>query len=335
MRYKSITNGINYFLIGTLVYFISLHIFSYYVLGDQLHYIRLYNSISAVEYNEVGMIAYKTIGAKEPLSLILLWLGSNFFSIDKEIWVSLLNSLFIVLFYRFLVKNNTPFIIIILLMISFYILVLLFSAERLKFAFLAIFFALNTTGKTRNIFFLISPLFHYQVLAFFPIIFLYKYGDQLKNIFFKLKISKYLFIELIVIIISMILIVTLNYDSFMHKFDAYFFREKSINAQLNTFFKIAIFTSVAMIELKDRFKVGLCFIPFFIFGFMFGGQRIVIMAFALFVYLLVIEGKLKRPLPVIILIYFSVKAYPFIQNIYNCGSGFLVNSCSYKPIFLF
>jgi hypothetical protein len=324
MKYKSAINGINYCLFGALTYFISLHIFSYYTAGDQLYYIDFYNSISAVEFNEVGMIAYKTIGAKEPLSLLVLWLGSNVFSIDKVIWISLLNSVFIVLFYRILIKNNTPIIILFLLMTCFYTSVMLFSAERLKLAFIFIFLALNTTGISRNIFFLLSPLFHFQVLAFFPVVYLYQFSNQFKNIFVKLTISKSMLVKLFLVIFAMFLIVLLNYDGFMHKFDSYFYREKSANAQLITFLKILLLTLVAMKESKSKFPVGASFLPMFIFGFMFGGQRIIIMVFAWFVYLLVIEQKLQRPLPMIILIYFSFKSFSFFDNIYTYGSGFFV-----------
>jgi hypothetical protein len=324
MKYKLNINSINYCIFATLTFFISLHIFSYYTAGDQEYYIEFYNSISGVEFNEVKNIAYKIISATEPLSLLVLWLGSSIFSLDKAIWISLLNSVFIVLFYRFLNKNNTPMIVVVLLMTCFYTLVMLYSAERLKLAFMVIFLALNTSGMSKNILFLLSPLFHFQVLAFFPIIFIYQFRDKFKNIFVKLTKSKSMLIKLSLVIFSMIFIVLLNYDGFMHKFDSYFYREKTTNAQLMTFLKISLFTLIAMKESKDKLKVGVSFLPWFVFGFMFGGQRIIIMVFAWFVYLLVIEQKLQRPLPMIILIYFSVKSFSFIDNIYNFGSGFFV-----------
>lgn len=324
IKIRSIINGISYSLIGIIVYFFSIYIFGFYTAGDQAYYIEFYKAISDVKFDDISLIAYRTIGSQEPLSLSVLWLGSNVLNIDKTVWVSILNSAFMVLFYRFLIKNNTSLIVVILLFTCFYTSVMLFSAERLKLAFICIFLAFNTAGLTRSILFLISPLFHFQVLAFFPVVLIYQLSGQLKNIFFKFKISVSMVTKLLFVIIVIVFIITLNYDGFMHKFDSYFYREKTNNAQFMTFLKILLFAAIAVKETKNKLCVGASFLPMFLFGFMFGGQRIVIMAFAMFVYFLAVEGKLFRPLPFIILLYFSIKVVPFYTNIFNFGSGFLV-----------
>lgn len=323
MKSRLINSGINYCLIGLIVYFFSIYIFGFYTAGDQAYYIEFYKAISDAKFNDVSLIAYRTIGAKEPLSLFVLWIGSNVLNIDKVIWVSILNSAFMVLFYRFLIKNNTSFIVVILLFTCFYTSVMLFSAERLKLAFICIFLAFNSAGLTRSILFLISPLFHFQVLAFFPVVLIYQLSGQLKNILFEFKISKSMVIKLFFVIAASVFIIIINYDGFMHKFDSYFYREKTNNAQLMTFLKISLFTTIAMIETK-KISVAASFLPMFLFGFVFGGQRIVIMAFAMFVYFLAVEGKLFRPLPILILVYFSIKVVPFYSNIFHFGSGFLI-----------
>jgi hypothetical protein len=321
LKKQIILNNISFWVFGILAFFFSLHIFSYYTGGDQKYYIDFYNAISGVEFNEVKKLAYQNIGAYEKLSLFVLWFGSSVLNLDKVIWVSLLNGIFIALYYRFLNKNYTSTFVIVLLMTNFYILVMLFSAERLKLAFLVIFLALNTSGIRKNILFFLSPLFHFQAFLFFPVVFIYKFSDQIKNFFIHLKISKSMLIYFLLLLAILFLFIT-NIAGFMHKFDSYFYREKNYIPLLITFLKISLLAFIAMKESKYKFQAGVSFVPWFVFGFMFGGQRIVIMTFAWFVYLLVIEQKLQRPLPMIILIYFSIKSISFILNIYKFGTGF-------------
>ena len=56
----------------------------------------------------------------------------------------------------------------------------------------------------------------------------------------------------------------------------------------------------------------------------FGASRINVMAVTFLLYLAVTERRASHPLMLALLVYFSLKTIPFVENIYAWGDGYYI-----------
>ena len=146
----------------------------FYYDGDQVNYINAYNNMHGSSLFEGFLIYQSSITTLEPIHFFLTWIFTNL-NIDKILIMSIINSLLSLLLARILQKLNTNSIIIyFILFTNFYLLVLYFSAERLKFSFIFLSLALlNFENKKKLILFLLLSIFtHLQnIIIIFAILF--------------------------------------------------------------------------------------------------------------------------------------------------------------------
>ena len=111
----------------------------------------------------------------------------------------------------------------------------------------------------------------------------------------------------------------------------YFFREilfKKAMIYMNNQMHITEITNisllliVSLIVLKDKFKTILSFFPLIVAVVILGGQRVNMIAVTLLFILCISEKRLKHPLIILLLTFFSLKSIPFVYNIYHNGDGF-------------
>jgi hypothetical protein len=93
-------------LISLFGYAISLDLLQNYTLGDQIYYHSFYKQIAGLSLGELGTVAGRELGSSEPLTWLVLWMGSNL-GIDKDVWISLLNVLLMTSLY-FLLMVTSP-----------------------------------------------------------------------------------------------------------------------------------------------------------------------------------------------------------------------------------
>lgn len=165
-------------ILGPLLYFLQ----SKYIGGDQSAYWKFYEAVSDEPLNKVSYFGYYWLGAIEPIHLYIMWIGSRL-NIDKNLYVTIYNLLFVFGLFLFMQKNKVKILPQILIFGNFYVSVLLFAAERLKFAYILIFYSQLVPISLSNFFLLISPLAHLQSTLILVLAYVGTLTEDLKNLF--------------------------------------------------------------------------------------------------------------------------------------------------------
>lgn len=120
-----------------------------YTGGDQVHYTQVYNLISERALIESYLIYRNNLNSSELGHFFLSWWASGL--ISKELFGTILNVLLLIYGVLSLTKltNRSAFLVLSLLLINYYIWVLMFSAERLKVAFIFLFASLYYYDRMR------------------------------------------------------------------------------------------------------------------------------------------------------------------------------------------
>jgi hypothetical protein len=123
-----------------IVFLMTLLLSSYYVNGDQFHYRSVYDAVSSLSFVE-GYLHYNvSLSSYEYVHYSLIWVFSRF--LEKDVFIALSNSILAYLLLINLAKLRVFYLISVILVLSnFYLFVLYFAAERLKYGM--IFFLLS------------------------------------------------------------------------------------------------------------------------------------------------------------------------------------------------
>jgi len=308
-----------------LTIFIFLFAYSYilisnYIYGDQEHYRKLYELFSDTNFTSIFLIAPNVIGASEPVSLSILWIGSVL-SIEKDIYISLWNAVLLFGFLKLSQKNRLGIFFCILLLTNFYIVVLLTGAERLKFAFIFIIYS-NLFFEKR---FLSVSLLGLAVFAHFQtLLFILGLGvnaslNTLKSVFLQGKIKIYTLVLLGFILVFSAYIFYLFGDALLGKLQAYI-REGSLISLIN----LVLLLVVALLSTRNRASMAVMIIAFVPAVYVLGGERVNMIVFMLVLLKLMAEGRASQPVFMVLMTYFTIKSIGFIYNIFVYGNGFYV-----------
>ena len=305
----------------TFFFFFSLILLKYYILGDQQHYISLYETFNVTSLDRLMIVFYENVRGTEPISGILLWIGSNL-GIDKNIYISFWNAILIFIFYLILKKYNAPWYIIFLLSFNFYLIVLFTGAERLKFCYILIMLGLFSGGKTGIFLILLSPLAHLQGLLFLPSLFLIKYHNNIRNFIHNLKIKKKDIKFIFLLIFIFYIFFYFFYESSIYD-KLMFYIKYTEGLWLRDSLKILVFFILSLLVTKKYFLMTSVTLPLFIAALFIGGFRINMILFSVYIYIFLTEEKIKHPISLIIIFYFYIKSIFFIKNIFYYNDGFL------------
>lgn len=143
-----------------------MYVFPFAVNGDQLHYIKFYDELPNLSFLEAYIAQNNMLSSLEPGYLFVTYIASSFLGLDRQIFFSIINSTIAYLVAFWMVKNRVSIIVFLLTAVNFYVLVLFFSADRLKLAFLFFVLYLLTTNKYKFVFFLMSMFTHVQMVVF-------------------------------------------------------------------------------------------------------------------------------------------------------------------------
>lgn len=295
----------------------SQFIYQYYQYGDLEHYKYFYDNIKSYSIIEGFAFYTSSLGASEPIYYIIVYIVS-FLDINKELFFTLINSVFGFCLSYSLLKLRMHPLLLIPLFYNFYFLVLLGPAERLKmslFFIILIFMVRRTSWK--QLLFLFSILTHFQSflllifnnarrLSDFVIKFLR--GRLLKSVFFYIIIAFFFLIGLLIFA-----------PTFERKVIGY-----SDNMSIDNIFKSLLFLILTILYVKksDLFLVLFMHLPFLLASFVVGESRIVIFSFFIFVFWGI---QYKRGLNLgltFCLIYFAYKGVVFLNDIVQYGEGF-------------
>lgn len=314
-----------YFIIFLPVFFIiSLILLKNYINGDQEHYIALYEQFKIIDYNDVRFVALETVSSKEIISPYLLWIGAQI-GLSKNIFISILNTIFLIGIFLMLKKYNCPWYIYFLVLFNFYFIVLITAAERLKIAYIFITYAVVFRGKIGAFFLILSPLAHLQSIFFliFGVFFkIFEYFQKHKNNFLLSKNFYKLALGLSLLILFIYLYLK---EPILYKTQKYLIQDLTSEIIINKYKKIIPLLILLIITLllnKNRFKYFSCLSIMIIPTLLLEGSRVNMISYTVFFYIMMIENRLKHEFNILILIYLALKSIPFIKNIFINGSGF-------------
>ena len=304
------------------VFLISLFLAPYYFASDQIQYIGAYNAVYGHNFID-GFLAYRGyLSTEEPIHYTIVWIFSNL-GFTKNVVMATANSVLAYLLMRTLVEWRVSiYVALALVLTNFYVLVLYFAAERLKFGFIFLLLAvLFTKRKGSSIFLAIVA-----IMAHIQLIILYTaqlFSASMQSFMTGIKISKsfykdaflYLFVALLVVAAWTVL-----GDHLIYKLGAYTVREH--NNSIFGVWKSCVFLVLALIYSREKFKTVCAFSIVIASVIIVGPDRVNMMAYVLFMFYAL---QYKRGVNVgvaITSIYFAFKSIGFVLRIIYNGHGF-------------
>ena len=303
-------------ILGIISFLVSVNLLQNYTGSDQVAYRFFYEEIAGLSYWDVGPVAKSVIDSNEPISWFILWLGS-YVGIDKDVWISILNVILILGLFALLLRHKAPWYVTLLILTNFYIIVLITSAERLKISYIILIFAFLVASYKRYIFLFLSTFAHLQSSIFLAGLVLFSLRGVIANFVKNFKIKRKLLILAIFLIIITISQILLLENGIAAKFNKYL-----KPTQLIEFSRITILLGLATIVTPNKMRMLLAFMPLFLAVAYFGGNRVNMVAVTLALGILMFEQRLKHPLVLFLLTYFSLKSILFVYEIYIHGEGF-------------
>lgn len=311
---KHILSIINYMLVAIAAYFFSLYYSHLYIKGDQYFYSNFYEKASSASIDALPYLQFQQTGSAEPLYGILVWIGAGF--IHKYYWISLFNSMFVVTLTYILNRRRISPFIFPLIFTNYYLFVLLFSAERLKFAILMGLLFIAIDNRWKYMFAVCAPLFHFQIILF-AASFISGHASAIIKGAFRgvIKLSPFL--------ISAVLATGLGVLLFMFagaiqgKVAAY------KGAGFLGLIKISIFFLISMFFSRDRISTFLSFSILSAAILAFGEERVNIIGFLFMLTTLLTWNRGFNPLLVIFLLYYSYQGVDFLFKIAKYGTGYV------------
>ena len=223
--------------------------------------------------------------------------------------------------YLMIILDVSYLIIIITIFSNFYILVLYFAAERLKFGFLFLTISLiyNKNIFKNIVYIILAIASHTQIIIFvFAKVFstiVIKILIFFKNFKFKGKLKNIL---LLTIFVSPLFYL---YDHILSKFITYS-GNASNNGFLQNIWQTIIFSVIGIFYAKNKYEATLMFLFILICSSILGPERITMMSYFLFFYYALMYNKGMNIAIYITTFYFSIKSIFFIQRIIENGHGF-------------
>jgi len=291
----------------------------YYTGGDQIYYRYLYAVFADTAFGDVMYVSKTVVGGAEPISLYVLWVGA-FLGFEKNIYIAFLNLLLLFGLLLFLRRYRSGIFPLLLMMSNYYVLVLMTSAERLKIGYILLVWSVVVGGRLGNVIFMLSPLAHFQNLILFPSLYLMRFSNSVERFFarYVIRISNVTFVVFVAFILLFVVVFFLR-DPIVHKAAIYIANAGGMSEMYN----LVLLALVAVFVAKDRFRMVLTLLPIFFAVFLFGGDRVNMIAVTLVFYVFTVDGRLRNPLVVFLMLYFSLKGMFYIQNVVLYGDGFL------------
>lgn len=298
-----------------VTYIFSMYMLNIYVLGDQYNYTKFWHDAATTELFNLPSIQLFDIGGVEPVFGILIWTASRLF--DRDMFISTVNGIFICTFVLNLRRFKTPYHIIFLLMMNYYMLVLLIPAERVKFAITIFMIGMLLTGWKRAVLLIASPLCHFQMLiSYFQIISALT-ADMFRSAIASGRVKTMALLPLI-LLGSMALVVIISYGApLAHKISAYDAGDNILGA-----LKIVVLYIGAMIYCRNRWQITGAFVTTGIVALIIGPQRTNMLAYVVFCYFFMTERRYHNWLFLIIAIYFVARSVFFISQVMQYGVAF-------------
>ena len=250
-----------YIFVAIFGFLISLNLLQNYIYGDQISYRKFYDHVAGLSFLDSIQASLDILTASEPVSILILWTGSNL-GVQKDIWISFLNILLILGLFALLIRHKASWHVGVLIFGNYYFLVLITAAERLKISYIMVVYAFLIGPNIKKFLFLfLALLSHFQTIIFLAGLMFFSLSEQKLKFNKKFKIKKTFSIILflsITVFILFALILRYNYKSNASKETNENNKEKNIFIYINT--TIASSTAAAAAAasinhlISDRFR---------------------------------------------------------------------------------
>ena len=302
--------------VGFCTFIFSYTFMPFAIEGDQVHYRAFYSEVSGLGFFDAYTLFSTSLGSQEPGYFLLVYIFSGL--LDKDLLMSFLNSALSVLLVYWLRKQNVSLLLILLLSLNFYLMVVFFSADRLKLALLLFMVAANCSGLCRNAALLASISSHVQLLLLYISILMkgaYRHFGRLvlKGKFIKPSL------HIILIGFLCVIIVLFIQEHIIHKFIHYMEANK-LTVQI---WKPIFLAFLTMFYAKNEPWAAFMQHLVIVFAALFvGEERLVIFSYIIFMsYALQVNRGLNVGV-LSISSYFFFKGIVFLYYIYLYGDGF-------------
>lgn len=317
LRNSSIATACVLIAAAPFAFWISLLLTTPFVNGDQIAYRNFYDALFRAPLNEIAQLQFGNTGSAEPLFGLIMWLGANL-EIDKDIYIAIWNTVLTFSVLRLTTSNRASLLFSALLLTNFYFVVLLTSAERLKFAYIALALAASSTRKWRSVVWCaVSIISHFQSLVILAAL--------LSGFVGKLKLRAVLLKRNLIFVIPAIIPAIYLGARFFSVFQTQIIDK--INAYLgagnfSSVTDIAILLVVALACLPRKLEAFLMLLACAVASLALGEDRVNMIAFSLFIYFCIRDRRTSHPAVLALMLYFSFKTIGYVQLIFARGDGF-------------
>lgn len=301
--------------VAILFFFVSLYIYPFYTSGDQVFYRRFYEDVIGESFVDAFLLYQNTLGSSEPGYFLVVKLFANF--IQKDTLMSLLNAALVYSLLTWSTRKRVSWIAISLLSVNFYLLVLFFSAERLKLALLLLMIAVNSVGLKKPLFAATAFLSHTQTALLIVNWITLRAMPALKDLM-AAKLEKGAWKILVILLICGLMLVPMA-DHMQAKFEAY----DEISGGFSELIKPSIFIALTLIYARgQRLNAFAMHFPIAIAALLVGGNRTVIFSYFVFLsYALQFRNGLNLGV-LLTSVYFMLQGLDFLQKVFVYGNGF-------------
>lgn len=301
-----------------LFFAFSYELASSYTLGDQLSYRRLYEALGNANFWEVSSVSSKyIINSMDWVSYYIIWIPAKL-GVNKDIFIASSNLFLVFCLYHYLKKKQFNYFYIFLFSFNYYIIVLMTSAERLKFSIILLLLAAIASNKFLKTFLSIASIFaHLQTLIVYLSLYVGFFIKKFIKILKTQSISKVDLISFAILSLLALIIILSKFENIFIKAMIY-----TNFADLSDLIKITIITVIGMIVVRDKALYAFTMLPIITGVILMGGDRLNMIAFIILIYQSANENRQNHFLIGFLLLYFFIKSPPFIYRVFVYGNGF-------------
>lgn len=306
-------------LLGFLVFFGSLVLAGFYTEADQAAYHSAYNILPGMGW-ETGQLAYESaVSSAERVHYIVSLLGSTL-EIDKDLLMSVCNGILAAYSMKlFLAWGADIRIAAAIVATNFYVFVLYFSAERLKFGVLFLVLAFLSTGKPVRMF-VFSFMSVWSHFSMFPV----WLGAWLSGFIAKVEKGELRprSILLKFALPAALVAVGIGFKSnyLLWKLSIYLAGRESLS--FTSLVPVLILLGFSCFYARRLFGPVLSFLPVMVGIAILGGSRLNMLGYFIFLYYgLRANGGLNVGV-IATLVYLAYKSFRLVSNIIVHGHGF-------------
>lgn len=307
--------AVPFFILG---FVFSLWYVDAYYGGDNLFYRRFYDILYGMPTARWADLQRAHVGSAEPFYRYIIGLAA-FNGWDRPLYLSAWNGVFVGAIGYVLIKHRCSALFCLFVLTNFYLIVLLGSSERLKFAYVALVLAFAIDNpKIKFVVAASSPFFHTQAMIQFASGFGYYIAANLRD-FAKTPLRTIGLATFAVVVVGGIIYLFVGaVGQSVESKSAYYSDQSSGILEAVQWGMLVV---AGLIVFKERLAYFVGMAPMGLLTVLFG-NRVNVATFALFAGLAILQRRTSNPIVLAVMAYMSFKSVPFLIDVALYGDGF-------------